>query len=346
MQARDIMTPNPVSVTPDTPVSTIAQRLVERGVSALPVVDAHMDVIGMVSEGDLIRGCALLSNETDAQGARRDWWLALLAEGEPLAAAFLASLPAGRTAGQIMTSPVITVTGGADLSEVARLLSDYHIKRVPVVENHRLTGIVSRADLVRAFVQMNPAKPHVSGGFDGLLAQATASLGKYLPHESEAAPGALTPAGPQSAGRAPDAGAFRTLMSDFAQQKVLDRLEARRLLIETRKTKVKELIDTHLSDRQWSAMMHAAADAAGQGLKEHLLLRFPGDVCSDGGRAINQGEDDWPATLKGEPAEIYLRWKAELEPRGFRLKARTLEYIDGFPGDAGLFLNWAAEART
>lgn len=346
MLARDIMTPDPVSVTADTPVRRIAQCLVERGVSALPVVDAHGAVIGMVSEGDLIRGNGLLSPQTDTQGARRDWWLALLAEGEPLAQAFLATLSEVRTAAQVMSSPVITVTGGTDLGDVARILSDHRIKRVPVVENNRLAGIVSRADLVRAFIQSNPARPHPSGGFDGLLAQASASLSKYLPHDTDAhlSP-AEAPTAPVTSGAsgAPDADSFRHLMTDFHQHKVLDRLEARRRLIEARKLKVRDLIDTHLNDALWTALMHAAAEAASQGLKEHLLLRFPGDLCMDGGRAINQGEDDWAITLRGEPAEIYLRWKAELEPRGFGLKARTIEYVEGFPGDIGLFLHWASD---
>ena len=71
-----------------------------------------------------------------------------------------------------------------------------------------------------------------------------------------------------------------------------------------------------------------------------MLLRFPSALCSDGGRAINVFEPGWPATLSGEPAEIYLRWEHELKPRGFHLTARVLDFPGGLLGDIGLFLVW------
>ena len=78
--------------------------------------------------------------------------------------------------------------------------------------------------------------------------------------------------------------------------------------------------------------------------KECLLLRFPNELCTDGGRAIDVMEEAWPATLRGEAAELYLRWERELKPRGFRLAARVLEYPGGMPGDIGLFLVWGEAA--
>ena len=71
-----------------------------------------------------------------------------------------------------------------------------------------------------------------------------------------------------------------------------------------------------------------------------MLLRFPHDLCSDGGRAVNVPEPDWPKTLRGEAAEVFLRWERELKSRGFRLVARILDFPGGFPGDIGLFLVW------
>jgi hypothetical protein len=70
------------------------------------------------------------------------------------------------------------------------------------------------------------------------------------------------------------------------------------------------------------------------------LLQFPNELCTDGGRAIDVGEEGWPATLRGEAAELYLRWERELKRRGFHLIARIVEYPDGKPGDVGLFLSW------
>ena len=71
-----------------------------------------------------------------------------------------------------------------------------------------------------------------------------------------------------------------------------------------------------------------------------MLLRFPSAVCSDGGRAINVTEADWPTTLRGEAAETYLRWERDLKPRGFHLTARVLDFPGGVPGDIGLLLVW------
>ena len=71
-----------------------------------------------------------------------------------------------------------------------------------------------------------------------------------------------------------------------------------------------------------------------------MILRFPGDLCSDGGRAINVPEPDSQATLRGEPAEAYLRYERELKPLGFHLIARVLDFPNGFIGDVGLFLHW------
>jgi hypothetical protein len=65
-------------------------------------------------------------------------------------------------------------------------------------------------------------------------------------------------------------------------------------------------------------------------------------VCSDHGRAVNAPDPDWPATLRGLPAQLYLRWKEELRPRGFGLTARVVDFPDGLPGDVGLFLSWGS----
>ena len=148
MNAREVMTSPVVSATGDTSVRDIAQLLLQNHVSAVPILDKSGAPIGMVSEGDLIG-----RDETDRE-ARRDWWLALLEEGGTLNADFLASLrPPERRACDVMTAPVVTVGEETDLREVARLLTANRIKRVPVLRDGRIVGIVSRADLVRAFAE-------------------------------------------------------------------------------------------------------------------------------------------------------------------------------------------------
>jgi hypothetical protein len=64
--------------------------------------------------------------------------------------------------------------------------------------------------------------------------------------------------------------------------------------------------------------LHNARQAAEHGQKELMLLHFPSQLCSDGGRAINAVEPNWPRSLRGEAAEIYLRWERDLKPHGFR----------------------------
>ncbi|MGH7046079.1 MAG: hypothetical protein ACREE2_06780 [Stellaceae bacterium] len=76
------------------------------------------------------------------------------------------------------------------------------------------------------------------------------------------------------------------------------------------------------------------------GVGELMLLRFPADLCTDRGRAINSPLPDWPRTLRGEAAEICLCWEHDLKPGGFHLAARVPDFPGGFPGDIGLFLTW------
>jgi CBS domain-containing protein len=145
MKACDVMTSDVVSVTAETPISEIAKVLRDHAISAVPVVDKVGAPIGMVSEGDLIG-----RSEADRE-ARRDWWLTLLAEGEALSPDFLATLRTPeQCAHDVMTTPVVSVVEDTELAEIASLLITHRIKRVPVLRDGRLVGIVSRADLLRA----------------------------------------------------------------------------------------------------------------------------------------------------------------------------------------------------
>jgi CBS domain-containing protein len=147
MQARDLMTRDVVAVSPGTSARKIAKVLLDRRISAVPVVDSKGVVLGMVSEGDLLSH----RNEQQDKDFQRSWWLTLLAEGEPLNPEFLSQLAStDLTAQELMTSPPITVDESAYDSEIAVLLTVDGIKRVPVLRNGRVVGIVSRADLIRA----------------------------------------------------------------------------------------------------------------------------------------------------------------------------------------------------
>ena len=325
-----------VAVSPDTPVGEVAKILRDHGISAVPVVDEAGSLLGMVSEGDLID-----RNEADRE-ARRAWWLTLLADGEVLNPDFLASLrPAARRARDAMTAPVVTVGEETEIDEVARLLTTYRIKRVPVLRDGRIVGIVSRADLVRVLAQAE-AKPTANGGrAGGILADAVAGIERRFLHRQHEADRAR-PVGP--AGESSETGLFaadfRQLMADHERQELLHRDEHRRAAAKQRRLMVAELVDHHISDENWRSLMHQARLAAEHGQREFMLLRFPSRLCSDAGRAINASERNWPTTLRGKAAEIYLRWERDLKPHDFRLGARVLEFPGGMPGDIGLFLSW------
>ena len=146
MQARDLMTTEVVTVPPDASAREIGKVLLEHRISAVPVVDASGVVLGMVSEGDLLghRG-----KQADKDRAR-SWWLTLFAEGEQLSPEFVNQLGSIELAARaLMRSPMITVEESAYDGEIAQILEKYSIKRVPVLRDGRMVGIVSRADLVR-----------------------------------------------------------------------------------------------------------------------------------------------------------------------------------------------------
>jgi hypothetical protein len=70
------------------------------------------------------------------------------------------------------------------------------------------------------------------------------------------------------------------------------------------------------------------------------VLRFPNQLCTDKGRAINQQEPGWEKTLTGSPKEIYQLWEKYFRPRGYKLKVQIVEFPDGMPGDIGMTLSW------
>ena len=146
--AAAIMTRDVVTVGPDDTVARVAEVLTGHGISAVPVVEPDGSLIGMISEGDLMRP---FGRESEL---RRDWWLNLIAEGTDLAEEFLDYIRVDRhRVRDLMSQNVVTATETASLPEIADLLSRHRIKRVPVLRAGKLVGIVSRADIVRALAQ-------------------------------------------------------------------------------------------------------------------------------------------------------------------------------------------------
>jgi CBS domain-containing protein len=144
LRARDLMTPDVVTVPPETPVLAVARLLADRGISAAPVVDGQGQVVGVVTEADLIRR---LAGEED----RPPGWLASLFSNQERDAERYARTH-GMTARDLMTAEVVAVDPDSLASHVAQLMEERGVRRVLVTQEGRLKGIVSRADLLRALV--------------------------------------------------------------------------------------------------------------------------------------------------------------------------------------------------
>lgn len=142
MQAKDIMTDNVITVREDTPVDDIAGLLLKHRISGMPVVDEKNNIVGLVSEGDLMRQPGIEAERP------RSWWLQLMTSSQEQAADFIKSH--GLRAEQVMTRNIITVNADTGIADIAQLLEKHRIKRVPVVENGKLVGIISRANLLQA----------------------------------------------------------------------------------------------------------------------------------------------------------------------------------------------------
>ena len=137
------MTRRVVTVTPDTPILTAAKLMLQHRISGLPVVDGSGHVIGVISETDLLR--------EDGKSADGSPWLQMVAgaegpTGDP------AKLGA-RKVDEIMSREPITVAASAPIAQACHLLTQHRIKRLPVIHDDKLVGVVGRADLVRALAQ-------------------------------------------------------------------------------------------------------------------------------------------------------------------------------------------------
>ncbi len=138
----DVMTTEVFSVTPETPIRDVARLIYTKRISGVPVIDREQHVIGIVGEGDLIEHAKVIGEQ------RRPGWLAAFTGANALARDYVKTH--GHIAGEVMAAPVITVAPAASLAECARIMKQHRIKRVLVVENGNLVGIVTRGDLLQA----------------------------------------------------------------------------------------------------------------------------------------------------------------------------------------------------
>jgi CBS domain-containing protein len=142
VQARDIMTTNVVTVGPEVPILAVARMLAEHRISGLPVVDNQNNVVGIITEGDLLRRSELGTEKGPSL------WQELFVSDKRYATEYLQAR--GTTAGAVMTRHVVHVAPDTPIAAVVALFEKRRIKRVPVIDNGRLVGIISRGNLVQA----------------------------------------------------------------------------------------------------------------------------------------------------------------------------------------------------
>lgn len=142
MKARDVMVSPVITLRPSDTVKTAARLFLEKGISGAPVVDDKGHVVGMISEGDLL-------HRAEAGTERHhSWWLRTFLSSESLAAGYVQSH--GRLVSDVMTRKVLSALPDTPLHEIARLMENNRVKRLPVIANGKLVGLVSRANLMQA----------------------------------------------------------------------------------------------------------------------------------------------------------------------------------------------------
>ena len=206
-----------------------------------------------------------------------------------------------RPVGEVMSAPLITVSPKASVRDIAEAFQAHRIKRLPVLDDERLVGVVSRADLL-CLVEGLPAAPPVrrgdGGGLLGFLESMIggASLRGGLERHPERAqaPDTEKDAAPNDLSADAFRDAVRACKAESLDHGQDSKVEAQL----ERQRQIKALVEEHLSDAQWSQMLDKAKLAARSGEQELMMLRFPSDLCSDGGRKIDVAEEGWEGTLQ------------------------------------------------
>ncbi len=173
----DIMTRDVISVTPDTHVREIAETLVRNRISAVPVLDGERRLVGIVSEGDLLRRVEI---ETERD---RRWWTEMFRDASAAASDYIKAH--GLKAKYVMTPRPVTATDDMSLDGVVRLLEKRRVKRLPVLRDGHVVGIVSRADLVKALASSKEEAAPANVPLDSAIANDLTARIRAMPVENK-----------------------------------------------------------------------------------------------------------------------------------------------------------------
>ena len=161
MKAADVMVSNVITVGVNASIGEVAAILLNNNISGAPVVGEKGELVGIVSEGDLIR------RPETGTSKRHSWWLELLSNERTLAAEYVKSH--SRKVADVMTSDVITAKPDTPLGEIAAMLERNRIKRVPIVEGGKIVGLVSRANILQALASATKKLPSLASADDSQL---------------------------------------------------------------------------------------------------------------------------------------------------------------------------------
>ena len=145
----DVMTRDVITVSPATPIHEAARLMVKHRVSGLPVIDAEGHLVGIISDGDLI--------VRQPRQKETPWWHLFFTKGEQIAREYQRAI--GTTVGEVMTQPVVTISPVWGIEVAASILDTRDFRRLPVVLDGRLVGIVSRADVIKALARATSSPP-------------------------------------------------------------------------------------------------------------------------------------------------------------------------------------------
>ena len=170
MNAADVMTRNILSVGPASPVVEAIRLMLDNRVSGLPVIDEAGQLVGILTEGDLVR-----RGETGTERHRPRWLEILMGPGR-LASEYVRTH--GRKVEEIMTRELLSVAPETPLEDIVELMERHRIKRVPVLEGEKLVGIVSRADFLRALARRLEEQSAVAASDEEIRERILAELAK------------------------------------------------------------------------------------------------------------------------------------------------------------------------
>ncbi len=170
MKAKDVMSRNLVTVAPDATILQAARLMLQHHISGLPVVNTSGELVGILSEGDFLR-----RRETGTQ-RRRSRWLEFLMGPGKIASEYTHSH--GMRVSEVMTENVRSISEDTDLEAIVELMERHRIKRVPVVSAGKLTGIVTRSNLMHAMVSMARGAPETPQSDTAIRDQLLAELKK------------------------------------------------------------------------------------------------------------------------------------------------------------------------